>query len=39
MVIGMNPCKLGYGVSLVGVVLTNLALVRLRKGSPSPPLG
>jgi hypothetical protein len=31
MVIGMDPTGWGYGVSRVGVVLTNLAPVRLRK--------
>ncbi len=39
MVIGIDPCGLGYLVSRVGVVLTNLALVRLKTGSPSWPLG
>jgi len=31
--------QVGYEVSRVGVVLTNLALVRLRKKSASSPFG
>jgi hypothetical protein len=39
LVIGMDPCRFGVRVSRGGVVLTNLALVRLSKASPWSLLG
>lgn len=39
MVIGMDHAGWGVGMPRFGVVLTDLAPARLRKGSPSSPLG